>query len=100
MSSTKINIVGHEDQIPSYVNIAQLYWLTGNIVINLGFIDPPESVIENEDRTLNDGEIDETTNLNASLTSKIVMSPYTARVLLNELAELLSDIEEDEENNE
>ena len=98
MSSTKINIVGHEGQIPSYVNIAQLYWLTGNIVINLGFIDPPESVIENEDRTLNDEQIDETTNLNASLISKVVMSPYTARVLLNELAELLSDIEEDEEN--
>jgi hypothetical protein len=101
MPSTKINIVGHEGQIPSYVNIAQLYWLTGNIVINLGFIDPPDSVMEKEETTLNDEEIEQTTtNLDASLISKIVISPHTARVLLDELAELLSEIEEDEENEE
>jgi hypothetical protein len=101
MSSTKINIVGHEDQIPTYVNIAKLYWLTGNVVINLGFIDPPDSVIEEEETTLNDNETEQTTtNLDASLISKIVISPHTARVLLDELAELLNEIEEDEENEE
>ncbi|MGL5033565.1 MAG: hypothetical protein ACRC6M_07165 [Microcystaceae cyanobacterium] len=101
MSSTRISIVGHEDQIPTYVNIAKMYWLTGNIVINLGFIDPPDSTIETEETALNDEGIEQTTtNLDASLISKIVISPHTARVLLDELAELLNEIEEDEKNEE